>query len=852
MARRGSFGRQPRPAQSLTNTIVAIAREMQQQRDFNLMQAWQKGGNFEGQKATDELVLKHWQKRMGQVSKDDPMYDTYQNAYLEYQYAIEESKMTVAYAQEKISDTQAAQFYLNWAKKVPQNSEFWRILQRDAAQYMRAAKAKARANADKLREERYQKQMFNLREKYEAAGEYISDTLKALAQRGSRDGTIGQLIGGPGNTSADLTDFDAGDPSQMLALLGQIMVQGKPEVNDFTGFTTGYGASKPNPEVIMYDDLDRPITGVDIANKFKQLGGGTGQIDLKAVQEAIRNKKTGLKERIALAEKTGHASDVSALRKELTYTAELGRQINAWPVQQEYLELRQDFFNTVNNPRASAYDKATAIEEYRSQLSRLSRDKRIQTDDQFRNVLLGEATGRDGTVTAAESFTGLQDPGEGKDVARANFELDRATEQIKAVESGQAVWTTGEYDDNGLFNPSAGGSVIGAAMPGQISAASGGVQPRVMYVPDASGTPRRVTVMGQDVMTKALNPATGEQVAVEAKLPVAQVYIVNGERVYGFKVNGVDTFSKQPPWGEQARLVEGKGGFELDISAYVPKPGENINPATGFSLRPGTKGEQVLVMDTSKATYATEPEHMQQDPNTDFTSPALALLSDTAEGRRKLQQLVKDPDFRDLVDFDNRTAAGQRFDPATGTWVGGDPGAYDRNRAQSNMVTAAGRGMGGSWAQANSLWDRSSTGNGLTGETVTTGDIVKQSVLGIKPLATASLSDTQFASMVQPFQQGTLNLNRSGSPDDRDELARIRTQGSIRVPAAPGVKPVSPGVKPSTAKPTMPTPPTNVSTTVTPTWGTAQQNDKPDGTPQGVAGGTWNAYGGGGPGGSGV
>ena len=118
MARTGRFGRSPRQANSLTSTLVAIAREYQNQRAQNIMDAWQKGGTFEGKKATDEVVLAFWRDKAAGVSKDDPLYDTYHNAQTQLDYTIHESKMTAQYAQHKVSDGAMVSFYLNWASAV--------------------------------------------------------------------------------------------------------------------------------------------------------------------------------------------------------------------------------------------------------------------------------------------------------------------------------------------------------------------------------------------------------------------------------------------------------------------------------------------------------------------------------------------------------------------------------------------------------------------------------------------------------------------------------------------------------------------------------------------------------------
>src|SRR3990170_5697495 len=99
MARRGRFGRLPRTAPSLTNTIIAIAREMQAQADRNLMDAWKNGGVFEGGKATDERVLAYWKSRMADLDPADPEYDTTKNQYLQLQYAVEQSKADLLHLQ---------------------------------------------------------------------------------------------------------------------------------------------------------------------------------------------------------------------------------------------------------------------------------------------------------------------------------------------------------------------------------------------------------------------------------------------------------------------------------------------------------------------------------------------------------------------------------------------------------------------------------------------------------------------------------------------------------------------------------------------------------------------------------
>ena len=124
MARTGKFGRQPRVAASLTNTLVSIAKQFQDQIDSDIMSAWQKGGTYQGQPVTDAMVLQHWNDRMAGVSKQDPMYDNYKESVQQLTYSIAESKMTASYALQKTTDAQMVSFFLGQLKGVPVNSEF--------------------------------------------------------------------------------------------------------------------------------------------------------------------------------------------------------------------------------------------------------------------------------------------------------------------------------------------------------------------------------------------------------------------------------------------------------------------------------------------------------------------------------------------------------------------------------------------------------------------------------------------------------------------------------------------------------------------------------------------------------
>ncbi len=147
MARRGRFGRLPRQAPNLTATIVAIAREMANMQDQNIINAWEKGGEYEGSKVTDSEVLAHFKDRRDSMDQNDPAWDYYNNLVENYEFAIEESKMTLKYANHAVNDAQMSAFYRKWANKLPQDSEAYRELMRSAAQFLDASRNKGRASA---------------------------------------------------------------------------------------------------------------------------------------------------------------------------------------------------------------------------------------------------------------------------------------------------------------------------------------------------------------------------------------------------------------------------------------------------------------------------------------------------------------------------------------------------------------------------------------------------------------------------------------------------------------------------------------------------------------------------------
>lgn len=834
MARRGTFGRSPRPAASLTNTIISIAREMQQKRDQNIVDAWMKGGQFEGHKVTDEMVLAYWKQRTTQVAKDDPMYDAYQNAYTEFDYSINESKMRTKYAQGKISAGAAAAFYLNWAKKVPKNSEFYRILQRDAAELAQAAKAKSDAEAKRQAEIRYERNLKSIYDRDIAPGQYVMDTFNQLAKRGIRPAGGDPLID---PMSGELYQFGSDDVSSMLSMIDRMTF----EVDDrHKGLAQRAGRPTEGvADVTLYHDpiSGKEVTATDFMKKLKGFGYEGNTLTLDGMYDFLDKSKTGLLKQQRLAESTGHLTDAARIGKQLEVTSEIGRQIKAWPVEQSYLDARTAYLRVVNDPTSSAYDKDDANKKYLQTLGKLTQDPRVKSNDIFINKLNAEIAGDESAHSLAEDFTGLNGGSEPRDIANHNIAATRAADSIAMVESGQASWTTGEWKD-GQFQPSAGGSTIGPATPQQIANASGGIPTTTIWEPDKSGRYQPHVMLGQPLTVEGFdtngNPL---HTAPGTDATFGFVYVSpNGKQLLTYKggdghnvttdLNGGDS-----PFGNLTVTEDGKG-FHLRVNAPDPSKGQAGLANTGFTLSDGANGTKVLVYDPRKAALAGDPtranliENGGGDPMRDFRSPNIAYYNSTPEGQRQLYNLQNNDLFKQQVDADVKLATGgswQLDEKGNPVIAGFDPSAYAKGLQVNSIVTDPTKV---NETDLQSLYDREKGAAGLRKDErfdpaflglseneynkwVHTDPFGGGQSLDYMALASSGLSGTDIEAISKAFKPGTLN---KADPLATPEGQVIGSGQQLKVPG------VTPGVYgPPTPAPTTGVGGTNTGTGTIPT-----------------------------------
>lgn len=132
-----------------------MIREYWSMQESLYVDAWKNGGEVEGQPVTDERLLKFWLDRRDSFDRSDPMWDYYNNIHDQYNFNIEESKVGLAYAQHKMSAREVARWYKQQSNNYPVDSEMYRTIMGQAARFLDAARAQAKASAAKRRSKAY-------------------------------------------------------------------------------------------------------------------------------------------------------------------------------------------------------------------------------------------------------------------------------------------------------------------------------------------------------------------------------------------------------------------------------------------------------------------------------------------------------------------------------------------------------------------------------------------------------------------------------------------------------------------------------------------------------------------------
>ena len=543
---------------------------MQSQRDQNIVDAWRNGGTFNGQPVTDQAMLDYWNARLAKMSPKDPGYDSAKNTVFQFQYAIEQSKNELDYAQGKITAQQRGQFFLDWAAKVPKDSELYRTLQKNAAQFLQATKAQGTASASasqaKARDAADQATI----DQYEAAGNFLIETITRVAQmRG--DINPPDSKGNGGGTIDDLSVTGThGGPLDIPAIL-QI-------INN-------------SPAVIAY---------------LKTLDPNAPDVVTQAyLEQATQSRIQGIQIRIDRAKQAGDMNGTNGV-------TEAARQVGAYDTVQTYEAARKAWLAASGDSTASPDVRLKAWFAYSTTLSNLANDPStdpitaqalldeasILTVDQQGNLVFNDQAAQSKTIH--ENFTRQSSLVVGQTKDKPNGDnagtlagLQTAVSEATAVMNGGSVLAYGTTV-GGTFTPSPTGTEVRPVPAGQATA--GGLE--LVVIPQSDGSTISVYAKGRPVVTTAKDKATNEFMQVQdasgkivdsTTVPIATAYdITYGGRtirVYKYKAaDGTTRFTSDQIWGAGVSETEDPSKITLDLTgtATATQAGTVTNPKTVY------------------------------------------------------------------------------------------------------------------------------------------------------------------------------------------------------------------------------------------------------------------------------
>lgn len=614
MARSGRFGRLPRAAPDLTATLVAIAREMAAQEDANMFEAWESGGEVNGKKVTDEMLLEHIQKRRDGLAKDDPLWTRWDQTLDNYTFSIEESKISLRYAQGAVSDMQMADFYKRWAGKLPRNSEAYRNLMRSAAQFMDAAKSRggggggggggrgrgggSQAAYDASAQAAY--------DKYERMYDVATDLLTSAAYR-----------------AGILQITDTADPDDLADLRGG-------DEMDHARFLNLFDQINTDP---AYADFRTALAEAGIENltyaRWLELGNGKAQ---------------GFEARIGLAYQFDDADGAEDISEDLMEFSIQQALLNDIDEIAAYQQVRHALDLTLAQEGLSPFEIDRALSRYENSLNRLDM---TAASDQTRGFLNNELMALRGEGDFVGPTLFEMNEGGQRDLGTADADVMRSLRAetraiVEEIDSGRAYMAWVPDPETGLVGwgtvpaqPGLGNEQNGMVIWTDVGKGRPPVPTFVQFFDITArafgGADPRTGAAQFEVPTQETTPGSG----IQSDAVVGKYYVLNGKTYYGVydPTNPGDLlwFAEDPFLTSVTRTVGDDGGMMLQV--LLPPDGDV--EATGFDPF-GTTVEQRL---WNSAMF--DPTVFDQDvPRAfRFNSPDEAFYYTSPEDARSLLRI---------------------------------------------------------------------------------------------------------------------------------------------------------------------------------------------------------------------
>ena len=555
----------------MTALVAQLYREQQAAQDRVMFDAWQNGGAVDGKPVTDSRLRSYIAGRRDGFSKDDPLYDDWNNRLTQIDFKIGEDKIQLAFQQGKVSAGAVASFYKGQLDKIPKDSAFYRDVAGRAAQWGKAAGSAARGGA-RRRLSSHVDGKIAATDKQLANAAAINDIVQRAAVRAG-------LI----NDGEPVTQADA---SRLQDLFNAGIVGPKGTTVTFNDWRNSVMAAYKtfDAKIALNEQLNRGTKTLkeDKAKYFQQYVLGTNAVDDRAKYEAARDiwleatQDANGDPRAVLDANKKYADALGKIMKDAA--AQTGNNANP----DEFIGGLQNEINAVSEGK---YTGPGVVDYY----------KRSDAGD-FDNTV-GQG---DDTKSSADSFVA-------------------ATDDAKALGDGTAYYGQDEYGGKmGVIHYQPGSEMdpFGKHGLGPDS------QPAIVNI---NGKPTQVVLKGKPVQSFGLTTADGTSVQQVNGVPVENLspqqianlvqsgqysiadgdgqtvgYVFNnaGKTTYGYidPASGDMKFTDANPFTGAFRPTD--GGFSLIVGTTENGAGDVTNVAPTLTGQNGTlsqSGDSMIV-----------------------------------------------------------------------------------------------------------------------------------------------------------------------------------------------------------------------------------------------------------------
>lgn len=367
-----------------------MMRAFEAMRERNLLDAWKNGGEFEGKRVTDEIMLKHFDDKLAGLDPNDPLYDEAHNTAEQYRFAVRNSKMELGYANKSVGDAGMASFYRKEAANHPRDSEAWRNLMKLSAQYAHRVSTGGGGGGGggSAARKAYNKAVLATKIEYPQGREQAWDVWKAEIIDLARKTHI---------LNSDKQDFSDLQPAELdFQHLGSL-------IDEFAN----------SPQFAARRE--------QLTDWIRKNGDPSfdGDFTMHGVVNMRADKVKGMDSRLDLAQRKGTKTQINKINKDKTSLAKESSAINLVDPITLYEEGRATRDKIVLDPKSSVLDRIEANNEWAEQLSGIASSVGgtvYDNADGGQNAVIfgrlnGELLSLTGDVDGSKGTASLQDEG---------------------------------------------------------------------------------------------------------------------------------------------------------------------------------------------------------------------------------------------------------------------------------------------------------------------------------------------------------------------------------------------------------------------------------------------------------